>query len=245
MWIPFCPTDPVTPKGSLTPRAVVLHRTYGQWAGDYAVIKNQGLCQLLVGKDQGQWVQFMDTTSVAYHCNGANFQAFGIEFTGVNEDPLTPWQLTCLGAILKTVNQYQNIPLTYTAPGTVPDASVWVNGGGFQGVISHVSVKTDDGTAQHTDMVTLSDYNTALGAPPVEDDDMTPDQAAQLNAVTNTVGAINTAIFDPNLGLQHQLVNVLPAQIAALKAEIEALKGVGGTAVTPVKFAGTFTAAAT
>lgn len=168
-----CPQDQGVTYGYLDPIAIVLHRTYGQWPGDYSVIKNNGLCQFLIGKDEGQWVQFADTNQVTYHCNGANFKAVGIELTGVNEDPLTPWQEARLGDVLNFLHVAHGIPLDYTDPNTVAPASVWVNGGLFRGVISHDSVRTDDGSSQHTDEVPILAYIGALfkpGPTPPEDD---------------------------------------------------------------------------
>ncbi len=164
--------------GGLTPVAITLHRTYGQWPGDYAVIKNNSLCQFLIGQQDGQWVQFMDSNEVAYHCNGSNFRSVGIELTGVNEDVLTDWQAARLGDVLRFLQVAHGIPLAYVDPSATDPASIWVNGGGFSGVISHDSVRTDDGSAQHTDLVTVSDYARAIqGAvpkPPRKDPDPMP-----------------------------------------------------------------------
>lgn len=171
-----CPQDYATPMGSLSPEAVTLHRTYGYWPGDYAVIRNNSLCQFLIGKDNGNWVQFMDSTAVAYHCNGANFRAVGIELEGTNDDPLTDWQAARLGDVLRFLSAEHGIPLDYLDPNSVPAASVSVNHSGFRGVISHVSVATDDGSSQHSDEVSVADFQRALGTPaptpPEEDDDM-------------------------------------------------------------------------
>lgn len=170
-----CPQDQGRTYGFLSPVAVVLHRTYGQWGGDYSVIKNGGLAHFLIGKFDGQWVQFADTNEVQYHCNGANFKAIGIELTGTNDDPLTDWQTTKLGDVLRFLRSAHGIPLTYVDPAVTPAASIWVNGGGFSGVISHESVRTDDGSAQHSDEVATVDYSRALSgaipAPPKKDDD--------------------------------------------------------------------------
>jgi hypothetical protein len=177
-WLSGCPQDPAQTFGDLTPVAITLHRTYGGWSGDYSVGKNQGLFQFLVGQDDGQWVQFADTNRVSYHCNGANFKSFGIELTGTNEDVLTPWQVARLGEILHWAHDTHGIPLDYLDPGSTPPASVHVNSGSFSGVISHVSVQTDDGSAQHSDLVTVEDFNRAIGS--TGDDDVTPEQMAQL-----------------------------------------------------------------
>jgi hypothetical protein len=172
--MPGCPQDNATPMGALNPVAVVLHRTYGQWPGDYNVIKNNSLCHFLIGQQDGQWVQFVDTNAVTYHCNGANFRAVGIELTGTNDDPLTDWQVTKLGDVLRYLNSAHGIPLGYVDAAVTPPASIWVNSGGFSGIISHDSVQTDDGSAQHTDAVSLTDYQRAVATtviPPSKKDD--------------------------------------------------------------------------
>ena len=165
-WVPGCPVDPIDGYGGLVPIAATAHRTYGSWAGDYSVIKANGLAQLLIGKEDGHWVQFMPLYRVAYHCNGANFKAFGVEIEGVNEDdPLTPWQEARLGDVIAYAESI-GIPRTYLDPYSVPPASVWVNGGGFTGWISHDSVRTDDGSSQHTDLISVDAWNLANGGGP-------------------------------------------------------------------------------
>lgn len=220
--IPGCPQDPVPEKRPFVapaPIACVLHRTYGGWAGDYQVIKANGTCQILIGKEPGQWVQFMDTRSIAYHCNGANFYAVGVELTGVNEDVLTDWQVQCLHAVIETLAAEHNIPKTYLDPDSVPPASVHVNDGTFKGYISHRSVQTDDGSQQHTDMITVADwYRTET-----QEEDLTPAESAQLNSVTIEVGNIHNVLQDPVLGLQHQVVNVIPERFTKLDAKLDAI----------------------
>lgn len=229
-WMPGCPSDPATPKGSLTPIAIVLHRTYGQWAGDYSVGKNQGYFQFLIGQDDGQWVQFMDTNSVAWHANGANFKAFGIELTGTNEDTLTPWQLDRLGAVLHWASTTHGIPLTYTDPSVTQPASIHVNDGNFQGVISHASVQTDDGSAQHSDLITLSDYQLAT-----QEDNLLPDERGWLENTNNKVNdlSVNQAPKweNTNNKVNDIVVNLIPAleaQIAALEQRVATLTPSGG-----------------
>ena len=43
-----------------------------------------------------------------------------------------------------------------------------VNGTDFRGVICHTSVATDDGSSQHSDLITPADYQRALGTKPVD-----------------------------------------------------------------------------
>lgn len=156
-------------------KAVTLHRTYGSWAGDDAVIDHGGLAQWLIGKDPGNWRQYMGADEIAYHCNGANFVGPGIELEGTNEDVLTDWQVQCLGTIAQWCNANLNIPLTYQDPATTPPASIHVNDGNFYGFISHASVMTDDGSAQHSDLVTMADWQRAVGTAP------TPQQKGKRN----------------------------------------------------------------
>lgn len=221
-WMPDCPTDPVTPFGYMVPIAITLHRTYGFWPGDYLTIKNRGLCQFLIGKDDGHWVEFMDTNGLAYHCDGANWKAVGIELEGVNAEALTDWQLARLGDVLRFLAETHGIPLVYLDPAVTDDKSVWVDGGGFAGVLSHSSVRPDEGasTPQHTDAVTAADFARAL-APPVtisEESDVyllyNPDQSQVV-----VMGDTQVDGFDPA-----QLVNAdkVLKVLARTQAEFDA-----------------------
>jgi len=99
-WMPGIPHDPTATYGGLAPIALVDHRTYGGWGGDYSVGKGaRGKIgfQFLVGKEFGQWVQFADTSRLCYHAAGANSWSAGIEVTGVNEDEFTDWQDHSMG----------------------------------------------------------------------------------------------------------------------------------------------------
>jgi len=171
------PQDDAADHGALpTVNAVTLHRTYGEWPGDYGVIKSQGLAHFLIGQEEGQRVQFADTSRVQWHCNGSNFKSIGVELTGTNDDPLTDWQVRSLSEVLRFAQAAHGVPIdAFVNPFTTPPASIWVNGGGFFGVICHVSVKTDDGSSQHTNLVTPGDYAKAVlvgtPAPTPEKDD--------------------------------------------------------------------------
>jgi hypothetical protein len=177
-WIPGWPVDPIDGYGPLTPVAGTGHRTYGAWAGAYSTIKANGLAQVLIGRDSPRRVQFTSLFTVMYHCNGANFKAFGAEFEGENDDDpeLTAWQEDSFAELLAYGDSI-GVPRSYLDPFSEPPASVWVNGGGYHGWLSHYSVKTDDGSAQHTDLLTAHAF-TAAGTPaPIphvypEDDDM-------------------------------------------------------------------------
>lgn len=143
------------PQGALNPTAVVMHRTYGTLNGDgfksaYSIGKNgrNGLgigFHFLIGKNEGQWVQFYDTTVKAAHAKGANSWALGIEFDGVNEGPLTDWQVRAGAWIIAVLTREAGIPCTYYEG---PRKQV-------VGFLSHVSVPT----STHTDLITREDWD--------------------------------------------------------------------------------------
>jgi hypothetical protein len=143
------------PQGPLHPTSVVLHRTYGTLNGDgfksaYSIGKNgrSGLgigFHFLIGKSEGQWVQFYDTGIKAAHAKGANAWAIGIEFDGVNEGPLTDWQVKAGAWIIAVLTKEAGIPCTYYEG---PRKQV-------TGFLSHVSVPTSN----HTDRVTREDWD--------------------------------------------------------------------------------------
>lgn len=149
------PFDPGRhPQGRLAATACVLHRTYGargqdQYAGAYSIGKNGrggvGIgFHFLIGKKDGQWVQFYDTTTEAAHALGANGWAVGIELDGVNEDPLTDWQVRALGWVI----------------GSLPFPHTYYDGprkrvGGY---LSHNAVPG----STHTDKVMQSDWDKVM-----------------------------------------------------------------------------------
>lgn len=194
-WIPDWPTDPVAPKGALAPVAITLHRTHGHWPGDYAAGKT-GLFQFLIGQEDGQRVQFMSTTSVAWHANGANLKSFGVELTGTNEDPLTDWQVANLGEILRYAHDEHGIPLDYVDPITQPPASIHVNNGQFFGVISHISVRPDDDEPQHEDFVTVADFDRAVNPAPPKG---TLDMVVKITNPGGVVHVIDGALYQSGI----------------------------------------------
>ena len=143
------------PQGTLNPTAVVVHRTYGTLEGDgfksaYSIGKNgrNGLgigFHFLVGKNEGQWVQFYDTQVKAAHAKGANSWAIGIEFDGINEGPLTDWQVRAGAAICSAISAAHGIPLTYYDGARQQVA----------GYLAHASVPT----STHTDRLTREDWD--------------------------------------------------------------------------------------
>lgn len=144
------------PQGALAPTAVVLHRTYGSltrdgFAGAYSIGKNgrSGVgigFHFLIGKNEGQVVQFYDTLTRAAHAKGANSWSIGIEFDGVNEGPLTDWQVRAGAWILACINQAHGISIDgYTTQGGRRR---------INGCLPHSLVPGSD----HTDLVTEADF---------------------------------------------------------------------------------------
>lgn len=157
------------PRGPLTPTAVVLHRTFGRWAGDYSIGKNGRGGQpigfhFLIGKTQA--VQFYDTAVKCNHAAGANSWAVGIEFEGTNADALTDFQVATGADVIRSICAAHAIPLTYETTG--PRRKV-------NGCLPHLLVPGSD----HTDLVTAADWARMFTAtpppyipPPSEEDDM-------------------------------------------------------------------------
>lgn len=145
------------PRSKLTPTAVVVHRTYGKWAGDYAIGLNGRSGQpigfhFLIGKAEGRWVQFYDTSTICNHAAGANSWAIGIEFEGRNEEPLTDWQIRAARWIITACCNAHNIPKTYTNTGARRRVA---------GVLPHSLVPG----STHTDYLTRADWDRIM--PPV------------------------------------------------------------------------------
>lgn len=176
MKVPGVPFDQGRhPQGSLKPTAVVLHRTYGSLTADgfkgaYSIGKNgrSGVgigFHFLIGKNEGQWAQFYDTTAKAAHAKGASDWSIGIEFDGVNEGPLTDWQIRAGAWVLALVADAHGISLDgYSTAG--PRRRV-------NGVLPHSLVPGSD----HTDLVTETDYAKMLKLirapqPTITEDDM-------------------------------------------------------------------------
>lgn len=158
MKVPGVPYQPGKhPRARLNPTAVVLHRTYGSWPGDYAIGRNGRGGEpigfhFLIGKNEGEWVQFYDTSVVCNHAAGANSWAVGIEISGRNEDPLTAWQRRALRVILDAVLPAHGIPRTYTTAGRRRK---------INGCLPHSLVPGSD----HTDLVTEAGWAATMGAP--------------------------------------------------------------------------------
>lgn len=176
MRCPDVPYDPGPSHGGQTPSEVICHRTYGRWGGDYNV--GQGSrgsisFHFLVGPDEGQWVQFVDTDRVAYHAKGDNTGTIGIEVSGTDADRMTDWQVRALAHICRWISDTHGIPLVkYRGPRTST----------FHGWRDHGDVAGSD----HTDGWTDEDWQRIVGQQ--EEDDMFDDQArAELDRVVQGV----------------------------------------------------------
>lgn len=232
--IPF--DDGLHPQGVLVPSAIVLHRTYGvlgkdTYKGAYSIGKNGrggvGIgFHFLVGKNEGQVVQFYDTSTGAAHAKGANSWSVGIEFDGVNEDPLTDWQVAQAAKIIAAACDAHRIPRTYTTSGQRRRIA---------GCLPHSLVPGSD----HGDLVTVDDWNRIAarwtGAPtPIspQEDVMTPEQRTEvvgrldrviglLESIHPAVAQIQTGVMDPVAGVRTMVVQLLgQAQTAADPAQV-------------------------
>lgn len=188
MRVPGVPYDQGSTHGPLNPIAICLHRTYGGWVGSYGVPKGStGIgFHFLVGRDVGQWVQFADTSQKCWHAAGGNSWSVGVEFVGVNEDRLTDWQVTAGAQVIDAVCRHHHIPLVCMNPGAGrPPPSA--------GVRHHANVPGSN----HTDFVQMADWQRLVaamgGRPEDEGDDMTPEQAQQLQAVAAAMEALVAA----------------------------------------------------
>lgn len=182
MRCPGVPFDPGPSHGGQAPSEVICHRTYGSWNGDYAVGKGaRGSISFhfLVGQDEGQWVQFVDTEQIAYHAKGDNTGTIGIEVTGTDGDVMTDWQVSALGHICRWISAAHGIPLVHYQGGRTST---------FNGWRDHNQVAGSD----HTDYWSESDWARIVAAAGgQEDDDMTADQAAKLDAIFAAIGRID------------------------------------------------------
>jgi hypothetical protein len=148
----------------LNPTAVILHRTYGSWNGDYSVGVGTGRegigFHFLVGKNSGNWVQFYDTRTKCSHAKGANSWSVGIEFEGKNEEPLTDWQIEAGGKVVRWLSG--DIPISLDAYYDGPRKG---QSSEYRG---HRTVADSD----HGDYITRSDFDKMAlgGAPPLPEE---------------------------------------------------------------------------
>lgn len=191
-WMPGVPQAPCpNPGGLIFVTAGVVHDTIGSWPGDRDYVQANSLAHWTIGPDWGEWSQHARVDLFLPHCNGANRRGPGIEFSRqfAGQRLNTPWQQFAWTLIRGWMLDEWGVPDQYLDPDSVPAASVWVNGGAYSGWISHLSVKTDDNSSQHTDYVQVADF--LVPAPPVplrKDDPMistqvTPDGTLHVFAV--------------------------------------------------------------
>ncbi len=232
---PFCPQDLSDGHGPQTPNVGLLHRSYGQYPGDLSVVKSGGLAHWVVGYDT-VWAQTIDTSQVTYNCGNwnVNNRSVAIEFTGINEEPLTPFQQTAGWLIISWARDTHGIPFVYIDDGMGGP----VNYATVPGWYSHAAIVADQG-AQHTDMITVADWNkiVLVGLQGGLSVALTDDDVAR---IAKAVGGSNQALWGQtvNLGdivneihaardqLQHAISNIPTAQAAGsgvTEAEVRAL----------------------
>ncbi len=171
-WMNGIPHDQgLNPQGTISPKGVVAHRTFGSWEGDYAVGKGTGGgvvgFHFLIGKAEGKWCQFYDSTTRCAH-GGSNANAndisVAIEVEGRNEDVMTDWQVRAVRQIVDWLEATHGIAKTYrfsTAHNLKAD----------HGYIPHSAVAGSD----HSDYWTVDDWQRLVGTPlptPRKDPDM-------------------------------------------------------------------------
>lgn len=152
LWIPGIPIDVGNWHGEHVCRPqVTCHRTYGAWGGDYSVIKSNGLAHLLIGKFEGQWVQFAPANIVQWH-DAVNV-GYGIEITGVNEEDFTDWQLRCMAYVVPQLERLIGVPRVYS-----DGSDGWVDVNYWNGWHSHNMIIPSGGGSQHTNLWKVSDW---------------------------------------------------------------------------------------
>lgn len=179
--MPGIPQDPGSnPRGGFSPIGVVKHETFGGWNGDYSVgVGNADDVigfHFLIGKNEGQWVQFYSIFTKCNHAAGGNSYYVGIEVTGSN-DEMTDWQRRASKAVCSFIMDEGSMPGVHATGGRQ---------GAFNGFINHLQVLGSD----HDDYWHEDDanYATSGGAVTVSDDgddELTEDQAAKLEAIFN------------------------------------------------------------
>lgn len=153
LWIPGVPIDVGVWHGEHVCRPeVTCHRTYGAWGGDYSTIKYNGLAHLLIGKDEGQWVQFAPANIVQWH-DAVNV-GYGIEVTGINEDDMTDWQVRCLAYCMPQLENMIGVPRVYS-----DGSDGWVDVNYWNGWHSHNMIIPSGGGSQHTNLWKRSDWD--------------------------------------------------------------------------------------
>jgi len=135
------------------PIGLVLHRTEGHWAHVLqSFSKGPKSAHFLVGKQDGQVVQLVDTAFKAQHAGpGANDLYLGIEFESIpartgypGQDPrvirdeLTPFQASIGAELVAWIARTHKIPLI--GP---PDIRQWLKcKGRWNGVLGHANLAT-------------------------------------------------------------------------------------------------------
>lgn len=164
------PSVPWEPSPYMTgywfhPTGVVEHRTIGRYFGDKSVL-SRGLVpsvQFLIGQDEGQWCQLQYADMVCYGAAGANQKKVHIELSGQNGEPLTPWQIRCLGIIHKELADAFGWP--FPAPDGLYDGErLWVDRDDRVLHLNHRNVDYPPNRSyNHYDYIEQAEYQAAVG----------------------------------------------------------------------------------
>ncbi len=166
--MPGIPHDPGADSQTrfVAVRAPTLHRTIGSWPGDYSVGKNRlhsspGTFNFLVGANDDQWVQFYRADNRCSHAAGANYAGPGIEISGQNGAPLTPWQVARVGDICRWLSGAYGVPDAFRDG----DPRFWVDQSGHRGYVTHRAVDYPPNISyRHYDYITYDEYLRGRGA---------------------------------------------------------------------------------
>lgn len=135
--------------------ALTEHQTYGAEGGDLSVMLYGVGFHFYITKD-GRIFQAWSVNNICYHCNGSNFRSMGLEFESLTGEPLTQAQIEAAGHLHRLL-MFEGLTLMYVDPdGGTNDVAV--DGTNFTGCIPHKRVKTDDGSSQHTDHITMDEW---------------------------------------------------------------------------------------
>ncbi|HET6911262.1 MAG TPA: peptidoglycan recognition family protein [Mycobacteriales bacterium] len=174
-------------------------------------------------------VKMLDENTVAWHVgpNGNGF-TIGIEQSGYVSLSRAQWttaagmtQMGKVGALTAEIAARHGIPLRWATDDEIRAAARGTAGG----VCRHDDIRRVLGGTTHTDPAPNypSDLLAQAWTSPLEDD-MTPQQAAQLTAVNNAVADIQVKIGNPKTGVLDRVVAVESAltDLATAVAKIQA-----------------------
>lgn len=166
LWYPNIPHDPgadctaqlnAARADAHPEQGLIVHRTIGRWPGDYGVGKGRrhstpGTFPVLIGQGYGEWVEFYPLNTRCTHAADANRWP-GIEFSGMNGEPLTEWQILAGGhvvAFLFSLGMPRNFYNGFLG-------LVKIDGGTYRGTCTHSAVLTSP-QWQHHNFITPAEF---------------------------------------------------------------------------------------